>query len=112
MEDKYKSLEVEMVKIKNNMKTIVEQNHKMARHNAIIINTMSEKLEKTQGSLVVDLEENKDIKNEDQGISKRAHANLKRKTPPTTQMVQILKRGVQDMNELEVETIDLLKTQI
>lgn len=94
-EEKYKSMEEEMVKIKNNLKIVVEQNHKMARHNAIIINAMFEKMEKTQQSLlVVDLEENKEIKNEDQGISKRTWANLKRKVPPTTQMVQILKRGV------------------
>lgn len=85
IDEKYKSMEKEMVKIKNNLKIIVEQNHKMVRHNAIIINAMSEKLEKTQqGSLVVDLEENMESKNEDQGISKRTQANLKRKMPPTT----------------------------
>lgn len=47
IEDKYKTLEAEIVTLKNNMKTVVEQNYRLASHNAIIINVMSEKLEKS-----------------------------------------------------------------
>lgn len=94
------------------MKMTMKQNHRMARHNAIIINTMIEKLDKSQqGSLVVDLEKDKGkSKEEDMGISERTRANLKRKAPPSPHMVQTFKRGVQEMQNLEVETMEVLKS--
>lgn len=98
--------------IMNTIKTVAEQNNRMARHNAIIINAMGEKLDKTQqGSLVVDLEETED-KSQDTnvGISKRARSNLKCKVPRTSTMIQTFKKDVIDMHKLEEETESILKT--
>lgn len=59
----------------------MEHCHKVVKKNATILSTMVEKLENThQGSLVVDLEEDKGkSKKEDSGPSKRTKANLREK---------------------------------
>lgn len=44
-EGKFKFLEDEIGKMKNTMKTIMEHNHRMEKHNSIIISAMFEKLE-------------------------------------------------------------------
>lgn len=45
---KNRNIEIEMEKMKNTIKIIGEQNNHMAKHNAIIINAMTEKLDKAQ----------------------------------------------------------------
>ena len=105
-------LERNMSKIGQNIKATVVHNHKISRHNAIIINAMVEKLEKNQkGSLVVDLDANRGCSSAVvEGISTRTRANTKRKTPISSHTAQILKQGLQDMKDVEKEAEELMNT--